>query len=243
MKAAIDSRFHPQAILLSLQAAVYVNNARKQTTKSKRWENLNIPKDIPRRVAVAGWFVIKEVSSPVNCDNTSTTSLGNLQECLRHNIDKYANETLNTLNIARCVRELLSVHNIGQRLFAKFVLGLSQGTVSKLLSKPKPWDKPTEKAKDSHRKIHEWASDDQCIAILKSLVPRRGRSPSLCTSRNPRGPQTNSKSNRVATRSITNCSRESYDDVTCSLMIYNWPKSGTGFSLALSASSAKSSIS
>lgn len=101
-------------------------------------------------------------------------SLGKLQDCLRHNIDKYANETLNTLNIARCVRELLSVHNIGQRLFAKFVLGLSQGTVSELLSKPKPWDKLTEKGRDSYRKMHAWASDDHCIGILKSLVPRRG---------------------------------------------------------------------
>ncbi|KFM68588.1 Homeobox protein cut, partial [Stegodyphus mimosarum] len=112
---------------------------------------------------------LKDIASPVN-DNSS---LGKLQDCLRHNIDKYANETLNTLNIARCVRELLSVHNIGQRLFAKFVLGLSQGTVSELLSKPKPWDKLTEKGRDSYRKMHAWASDDQCIGMLKSLVPRR----------------------------------------------------------------------
>ncbi|XP_071034811.1 homeobox protein cut-like 1 isoform X2 [Parasteatoda tepidariorum] len=114
---------------------------------------------------------IKEVTSPVS-DNSS---LSKLQDCLRQNIDKYANETLNTLNIARCVRELLSVHNIGQRLFAKFVLGLSQGTVSELLSKPKPWDKLTEKGRDSYRKMHAWASDDKCIGMLKSLVPRRGK--------------------------------------------------------------------
>ena len=49
------------------------------------------------------------------------------------------------------VREMLSVHNIGQRLFAKYVLGLSQGTVSELLSKPKSWDKLTEKGRDSYR--------------------------------------------------------------------------------------------
>ena len=45
----------------------------------------------------------------------------------------------------------MSVHNIGQRLFAKYVLGLSQGTVSELLSKPKSWDKLTEKGRDSYR--------------------------------------------------------------------------------------------
>ncbi|GIY69656.1 hypothetical protein CEXT_547201 [Caerostris extrusa] len=75
----------------------------------------------------SSFFVVIVVVTEVGCDNnnttiSTTTSQGNLQECLRHNIDKYANETLNTLNIARCVRELLSVHNIGQRLFAKFVL-------------------------------------------------------------------------------------------------------------------------
>ncbi|XP_076344577.1 homeobox protein cut-like isoform X2 [Tachypleus tridentatus] len=107
-----------------------------------------------------------------HCD---ITTVQNLQECLRICVDKYANETLNTLNISRAIRELLSVHNIGQRQFAKYVLGLSQGTVSELLSKPKPWDKLTEKGKDSYRKMHAWASDDSCVYMLKTLVPRKGK--------------------------------------------------------------------
>jgi len=64
---------------------------------------------------------------------------------------------------------------IGQRLFAKFVLGLSQGTVSELLSKPKPWDKLTEKGRDSYRKMHAWACDEAAILLLKSLIPRKGK--------------------------------------------------------------------
>ena len=72
------------------------------------------------------------------------------------------------------MRELLSVHNIGQRLFAKYVLGLSQGTVSELLSKPKSWDKLTEKGRDSYRKMHAWVWDDQAILLLKTLIPRKG---------------------------------------------------------------------
>lgn len=97
-----------------------------------------------------------------------------LQEMLRYNMDKYANQNLDTLHISRRVRELLSVHNIGQRIFAKYVLGLSQGTVSELLSKPKPWDKLTEKGRDSYRKMHAWALDDQAILLLKSLIPKKG---------------------------------------------------------------------
>lgn len=99
-----------------------------------------------------------------------------LQEMLRYNMDKYANQNLDTLHISRRVRELLSVHNIGQRLFAKYVLGLSQGTVSELLSKPKPWDKLTEKGRDSYRKMHAWACDDNAILLLKSLIPKKGKS-------------------------------------------------------------------
>lgn len=97
-----------------------------------------------------------------------------LQEMLRYNMDKYSTQNLDTLHIARRVRELLSIHNVGQRLFAKYVLGLSQGTVSELLSKPKPWDKLTEKGRDSYRKMHAWACDENAVLLLKSLIPKKG---------------------------------------------------------------------
>ncbi|GIZ03898.1 homeobox protein cut [Caerostris extrusa] len=49
------------------------------------------------------------------------------------------------------------------------------GTVSELLSKPKPWDKLTEKGRDSYRKMHAWACDQHCVMLLKSLLPKKGR--------------------------------------------------------------------
>lgn len=64
-------------------------------------------------------------STPPVADSASTA---HLQRCLRLNVDRFGGEALNTLSVSRCVRELLSVNNIGQRLFAKLVLGLSQGT-------------------------------------------------------------------------------------------------------------------
>ncbi len=99
---------------------------------------------------------------------------GRLQDMLRYNMEKYAGQALDTLATSRRVRELLSVHNIGQRLFAKYVLGLSQGTVSELLSKPKCWEKLTEKGRDSYRKMHAWAYDENAVMLLKSLIPRKG---------------------------------------------------------------------
>ena len=81
---------------------------------------------------------------------------------------------MDTHAIARKVRELLSSHSIGQRLFAKYVMGLSQGTVSEMLSKPKMWEKMTEKGRDSYRKIHAWVSDENAVLLLKSFNTRKG---------------------------------------------------------------------
>ncbi|KAK3082711.1 hypothetical protein FSP39_003291 [Pinctada imbricata] len=81
---------------------------------------------------------------------------------------------IDTSLVAKTVRELLSIHNIGQRLFAKHVLGLSQGTVSELLSKPKSWDKLTEKGRESYRKMYAWATDERNILALKAISPKKG---------------------------------------------------------------------
>lgn len=87
-------------------------------------------------------------------------------------------QQLNTAEIAQKVRDLLSVHNIGQRIFAKSILGLSQGTVSELLSKPKQWDKLTEKGRESYRKMHVWSLNDRAIDALKAISPRKGNTTS-----------------------------------------------------------------
>ena len=98
---------------------------------------------------------------------------GQLQDMLRFNMERYGGGAFDTIECARRVREVLSVHNIGQRLFAKYVLGLSQGTVSELLSKPKCWEKLTEKGRDSYRKMHAWVYDERAIGMLKTLIPRK----------------------------------------------------------------------
>lgn len=79
------------------------------------------------------------------------------------------------MEISSKVKEILSTHNIGQRVFAKQVLGLSQGTVSELLSKPKHWDKLTEKGRESYRKMFYWLRDHRSIDALKNLSPRKRR--------------------------------------------------------------------
>ena len=86
-------------------------------------------------------------------------------------------QVLDTAGVAQKIREVLSTHNIGQRLFAKHVLGLSQGTVSELLSKPKHWDKLTEKGRESYRKMHAWVLDESNVHNLKAISPKKGMNP------------------------------------------------------------------
>jgi len=83
-------------------------------------------------------------------------------------------EPLETTYVANYVRKLLAQHNIGQRIFARYILSLSQGTVSELLSKPKAWSKLTEKGKESYRKMWSWANSEESILALKSISPRKG---------------------------------------------------------------------
>ncbi|CAF2753995.1 unnamed protein product [Rotaria sp. Silwood2] len=83
-------------------------------------------------------------------------------------------EPLETTYVANIVRKILAQHNIGQRVFARYILSLSQGTVSELLSKPKAWSKLTEKGKESYRKMWSWANSEESILALKSLSPRKG---------------------------------------------------------------------
>ena len=77
---------------------------------------------------------------------------------------------LDTGDIARRVRDILTVNSVGQRQFARYVLGLSQGTVSELLAKPKPWDRLTEKGKESYRRMNQWAADHRGVLSLKDQL-------------------------------------------------------------------------
>jgi len=93
---------------------------------------------------------------------------------------------LDTVEVARRVRDILTANNVGQRQFARHVLGLSQGTVSELLAKPKPWDRLTEKGKESYRRMNRWAGDHlgvlslkdhlNSVALKSNLAPPKGSS-------------------------------------------------------------------
>lgn len=86
-------------------------------------------------------------------------------------------EHLDTAEIAFQVKEQLLKHNIGQRVFGHYVLGLSQGSVSEILARPKPWRKLTVKGKEPFLKMKHFLADEQNVLALRTIqVRQRGES-------------------------------------------------------------------
>jgi len=77
-----------------------------------------------------------------------------------------ANE-MDTLEMTTQIKEVLQFHNLGQKLFGEAVLGLSQGSVSELLSKPKPWRMLSVKGREPFVKMAAWLADPLSVNRLR----------------------------------------------------------------------------
>ena len=78
--------------------------------------------------------------------------------------DRYAN--MNTDELVKKVKETLSQYSISQRLFGESVLGLSQGSVSDLLARPKPWHMLTQKGREPFIRMQLFLEDTESIPKL-----------------------------------------------------------------------------
>lgn len=78
--------------------------------------------------------------------------------------DTYNN--VNTEDIVKKVKEQLSQYSISQRLFGESVLGLSQGSVSDLLARPKPWHMLTQKGREPFIRMKMFLEDDNAVHKL-----------------------------------------------------------------------------
>ncbi|VDM99206.1 unnamed protein product [Thelazia callipaeda] len=96
-----------------------------------------------------------------------------LQEIVAKNIVELGPKALNTTEIAKQCKTLMITYNIGQRLFAKYVMNQSQGSLSELLSKPRHWNKLTDKGREAFRRMYGWVSDAKAIELLCNISPRR----------------------------------------------------------------------
>lgn len=73
---------------------------------------------------------------------------------------------LNTEEIVKKVKEQLSQYSISQRLFGESVLGLSQGSVSDLLARPKPWHMLTQKGREPFIRMKMFLEDENAVHKL-----------------------------------------------------------------------------
>ena len=80
---------------------------------------------------------------------------------------------LDTQELTRGVKEVLLTHNIGQKFFGEAVLGLSQGSVSELLSKPKLWHMLSIKGREPFIRMHLWLKDPTAVEKLQALKNER----------------------------------------------------------------------
>ena len=78
--------------------------------------------------------------------------------------DQYAH--LNTDELTRKTKEILSQYSISQRLFGEAVLGLSQGSVSDLLARPKPWHMLTQKGREPFIRMKIFLEDETAVHRL-----------------------------------------------------------------------------
>ena len=78
--------------------------------------------------------------------------------------DQYSN--VNTEELVKQVKETLSQYSISQRLFGESILGLSQGSVSDLLARPKPWHMLTQKGREPFIRMQLFLEDAEAIPKL-----------------------------------------------------------------------------
>ncbi|KAJ9601702.1 hypothetical protein L9F63_000093, partial [Diploptera punctata] len=82
-------------------------------------------------------------------------------------------QDLDTQVITTKIKEALLANNIGQKIFGEAVLGLSQGSVSELLSKPKPWHMLSIKGREPFIRMQLWLSDAHNVDRLQALKNER----------------------------------------------------------------------
>ncbi|KAJ4445329.1 hypothetical protein ANN_07134 [Periplaneta americana] len=104
-----------------------------------------------------------------------TSALRALQQHMTPSVYEMAalTQDLDTQVITTKIKEALLANNIGQKIFGEAVLGLSQGSVSELLSKPKPWHMLSIKGREPFIRMQLWLSDAHNVDRLQALKNER----------------------------------------------------------------------
>ncbi|CAF1255791.1 unnamed protein product [Adineta steineri] len=84
------------------------------------------------------------------------------------NIAKY--RCINTMELVTTIKDILSRYSISQRHFGEKILGLSQGSVSDILARPKQWELLTQKGREPFIRMRLFLDDSNAIKQLTHTV-------------------------------------------------------------------------
>jgi homeobox protein cut-like len=119
------------------------------------------------------------IHSPARSDASPSPASGNVMRSMNQHISPTVYEMaaltqdLDTQVITTKIKEALLANNIGQKIFGECVLGLSQGSVSELLSKPKPWHMLSIKGREPFIRMQLWLNDANNVERLQLLKNER----------------------------------------------------------------------
>jgi len=91
-------------------------------------------------------------------------------------LSKY--RSINTLELVQTIKDILSRYSISQRHFGEKILGLSQGSVSDILARPKPWELLTQKGREPFIRMRLFLDDSYALKQLIQSVSLTSSSPS-----------------------------------------------------------------
>lgn len=117
-----------------------------------------------QRMASITNSLISQPSTPTHHSPSQRPLKAVLPPITQQQFDHYNN--VNTEEIVKKVKEQLSQYSISQRLFGESVLGLSQGSVSDLLARPKPWHMLTQKGREPFIRMKMFLEDDNAVHKL-----------------------------------------------------------------------------
>ena len=83
-----------------------------------------------------------------------------------HDQDVLKDRSINTSELVQTIKDILIRYSISQRHFGEKVLGLSQGSVSDILARPKQWELLTQKGREPFLRMHLFLNDPDAIKQL-----------------------------------------------------------------------------
>ena len=119
---------------------------------------------LQRMASITNSLVTTPPSVAFGCSPNRANFKTALPPITQQQFDRYSH--LNTDDVVRRIKEILSQYSISQRLFGEAVLGLSQGSVSDLLARPKPWHMLTQKGREPFIRMKIFLEDETAVHRL-----------------------------------------------------------------------------